>query len=132
MGDGSAPSAVIDDNLVVPPDPVSPARARRFVRDALAARGLPRDMVDLAVLLASELTTNAVLHARSDIVVTVRLRAECLRVEVADENPRLPSPTFVSVDALSGRGLHIIERVADSWGIDRHDEGKVVWFELAR
>lgn len=117
--------------LRLPPEGPSSRAARRFVADVLAGADIDGDTLDAAVLLTSELTTNAVLHARSDLTVAVTVGAERIRIEVADDNPRLPSPVFVSVDALSGRGLQLVQSVATNWGIESHDAGKVVWFELS-
>ena len=117
-------------SIRLPPDGRSTGQARRFVADVLSGAGITGETLDAAVLLTSELATNAVLHARSDLTVVVTVSAGGVRVEVADENPRLPSPVFVSVDALSGRGLQLVQAVASSWGIETHDSGKVVWFEL--
>jgi anti-sigma regulatory factor (Ser/Thr protein kinase) len=121
---------MIERTITLPPDATSPGQARSFVRSALRPTDVDDDTIDTALLLTSELTTNAVLHARSDIDVTVRLLDKCLRIEIADENTRLPTPTFASVDALSGRGLNLVQAAATSWGIDSHDDGKIVWFEL--
>ncbi|HVW32682.1 MAG TPA: ATP-binding protein [Acidimicrobiia bacterium] len=128
MADAAVP--LVEDSIFLPPDPTSPRKIRRFMTEALGGAGFDAELVDTAVLLASELTTNAVLHARSDIGVTIKVLDGCLRVEVADENPRLPTATFVSGDALSGRGLNLVQSAAGSWGIESRDSGKVVWFEL--
>lgn len=120
-----------EQSVRLPPDASSSRKARRFIEKALDAAAVDADVVDSAVLLTNELTTNAVLHARSDLMIIVRVRPDLIRVEVADENPRLPSAAFVSVEALSGRGLNIVQAVASNWGIENHDAGKTVWFEIA-
>jgi anti-sigma regulatory factor (Ser/Thr protein kinase) len=119
-----------EHSLRLPPDPTSSRTARRFVGDTLSSAAADPDIADIAVLLTSELATNAILHARSDLTITVRLHSQVIRVEVADENPRLPSASFVSVDALSGRGLNLVQAAASNWGIENHEAGKSVWFEL--
>lgn len=121
-----------EHSLRLPPHVTSSRTARRFVSDTLDVAAVASDIADAAVLLTSELTTNAILHARSDLTVIVRLDDGVIRVEVADDNPRLPSPSFIPVEALSGRGLNLVQAVASSWGIEKHEDGKTVWFELAR
>ncbi|HET9060261.1 MAG TPA: ATP-binding protein [Acidimicrobiales bacterium] len=102
--------------------------ARHFVADVLATWGLVCD--DLP-LLVSELATNAVLHARSDFEVSVSHRSGRVRVEVFDQNTRLPSFAVAPPDAYSGRGLMLLRELATAWGVESHsDVGKTIWFEL--
>lgn len=112
------------------PDLSSPRVARRFVTDVLAGTRLP---VDLIVLLVSELATNAVLHARTDYVVRLVVDSEGdrVRVEVEDANERPPSIAHTPPEATSGRGLQLIQKLAESWGVDASAAGKLVWFELS-
>lgn len=86
--------------------------------------------LDDAKLLVSELVTNAIRHARSPVQVTVRDHGGRLRVEVADESVR----PLVYREGLQegGRGLLLLDALADRWGVDHHSHGKTVWFELAR
>jgi hypothetical protein len=86
--------------------------------------------VDAAVLAVSELVTNAVLHARSGPMVTMRLENGRLRVEVQDESAVTPSRKRYGPEAGTGRGLMLVESVAASWGCDTAPGGKSVWFEL--
>jgi anti-sigma regulatory factor (Ser/Thr protein kinase) len=105
--------------------------ARRFVERTLRLWEVDDTFVDEAVLLASELMSNAVLHARTDVRVTVLAHEDgSLRVEVADENSRLPLTAAPPEDAQSGRGLWLVETLASSWGVERTGEGKTIWFEL--
>jgi len=101
----------------------APGLARRYVTSRSAA--WPAELVDLTVLLTSELVTNAVVHGRGPI--------QLLRVEVGDGEPRLPDGPAKPTDSdVSGRGLMILERLADRWGSHsrRTPPGKVVWFEV--
>ena len=109
------------------PDGPSARAARRFVAEAVAAIGMPADE---ALLLASELVSNVVLHARTDFVVRMAVTEDALRVAVMDENTRLPTRVEAPVDATSGRGLSIVDAVAHRWGVEAHPGGKTVWFEL--
>jgi anti-sigma regulatory factor (Ser/Thr protein kinase) len=111
------------------PDPSEVYAARHFVGSVLDAWGL--ELEDLP-LLVSELATNAVLHARSDFEVTVIRSHDRVRVEVFDQNTRLPSFAAAPPDAYSGRGLVIMRELATAWGVESHsDVGKTIWCEVA-
>jgi anti-sigma regulatory factor (Ser/Thr protein kinase) len=105
--------------------------ARQFVRRTLRSWRIEGEVEADAVLLASELITNAVLHARTGIRVVLHTDGAALRVSVFDENPRLPTYEACSPEATSGRGLSLVQGMAGAWGVQRSDGGKVVWFEMA-
>ena len=92
------------------------------------------DKADVAVLLTSELVTNAVVHARSRIELVVRCEQhaphDVLRVEVVDQSFREPFRLHTQNEATAGRGLAILDRLATRWGVQTLDTGKSVWFEL--
>lgn len=98
------------------------------MREAL--RGSDGD-VDTALLLVSELVTNAVLHAKTAIGLTVAQRAGTVRVSVADDSPEGPVRRAATLDSFGGRGMTLIDTLATRWGVERHPgDGKTVWFEL--
>ena len=108
----------------------SAGTARRFVSDVLRNRGM-EDLADVAALLTSELVTNAVLHARSAIVLEVRCSSPCVRIQVRDTSSepavrRVGRPSA----AVPGRGLQLVGALAVSWGSQTDARGKCVWFEL--
>jgi anti-sigma regulatory factor (Ser/Thr protein kinase) len=111
--------------------PASAAAARRFVRDLLAAWDCETDD-EVAVLLTSELVSNAVRHAASRLALDVRCEPEndLVRVEVHDADERLPVVRSPDPDAVGGRGLFLVESLARRWGAEPEGAGKVVWFEL--
>lgn len=114
-------------------DGSGPRQARRFVAEVLRRWGIRESCVHDAQLLTTELVTNALIHARSPSTVTVvRDAVDSVRVEVADHNPAMPTPREWGPDAVTGRGLHIVDRLSRAWGVtpDASGEGKVVWFEL--
>lgn len=113
------------------PEPSSVRQARRYVSETLTAIGFD-DAGPTAELLVSELVTNAILHARSPLNVSVETRGELVRVAVADDSPRSPQRRRHSLDSGTGRGLLLVERMAERWGVDVGSAGKVVWFELSR
>lgn len=80
----------------------------------------------------SELVTNAVLHAQSDVTLGVQIVDGLLRVEVGDGSPYVPQLRADSEVALGGRGVALVDACADRWGVTpRPPEGKTVWFELS-
>jgi GAF domain-containing protein/anti-sigma regulatory factor (Ser/Thr protein kinase) len=122
------------------PEPAAAAAARRFVRQILqswdiAARTWDPDrLVDDAVLLTSELVTNAVVHAGTSLDVTCRLTSGELEVAVRDRHPArsLPDiPKAASISAERGRGLLLPSVLASSWGVTYARTAKAVWFRLS-
>jgi PAS domain-containing protein/anti-sigma regulatory factor (Ser/Thr protein kinase) len=108
--------------------------ARRFAGDLITAWGYP-DALDTAQLLLGEVVTNAVQHTVGDVRVRVAHHAapdgERLRVEVADASDRPPGVRPIDLDAENGRGLFIVQSLADDWGHRQVETGgKTVWFEL--
>jgi PAS domain S-box-containing protein len=105
------------------------AAARGLVRDLLAEAGRD-DLAENAMLLVSEVVTNALLHAGTPIDVCLRFDERGLRVEVGDGSPHLPARRHYAATAGTGRGLMMLEQMVDDWGVTRHGSGKTVWFEL--
>ncbi|WP_371499276.1 ATP-binding protein [Kitasatospora sp. NBC_00374] len=116
----------------------SAGRARALLRDQAHAWGLPEDTTETALLLLSELVTNACRHARvpSGRRVGIRciLRDGTLRVEVSDPGDGVPRPRRAGPDDESGRGLVLVAALATGWGTHPRPSGpgKTVWFELGR
>lgn len=108
--------------------PASVRKARAFVDATLAAWHL-EELRDVAVLLTSELATNAVVHARTPFRLTVQLDG-VVTVEVADGSPGVPKVEEAVVDDDRGRGLALVEKLASSWGSRTEGSGKTVWFVL--
>ena len=103
--------------------------ARRLVAGALQEWGCD-NLVDTARLLTSELVTNAVLHARTEVTVTVENLGHGVRVSVGDESPVPPALRHHSATATTGRGLRLLDQLARDWSVDDTDSGKTVWFTL--
>ena len=116
----------VEVRVQLPYTSAAPGLARAAVRTALARWGRSElsDDVELAV---SELVTNAVLHAGSGPVLTLRAYADGVRVEVADAAQRLPTAREYGEDSGTGRGLHLVDGLARSWGAEPTPAGKVVW-----
>lgn len=112
-----------------PPEARSVLLARRFVRSVL--EGVATEVVETAELLAGELVTNAVLHARTEVEVRVRSHEGQVHVRVWDGRPDRPLvPRELRAYAGSGRGLALVEELASSHGVHTEQDGKAVWFEL--
>ncbi len=109
----------------------TPGLARRSVAGFLADWEL-NELIPVAALLVSELVTNSLLHAPGTVAVHVRWAGEIVRVEVADDNPELARLLSPTADASRGRGLRIVDELADAWGCTprAEDDGKRTWFEL--
>ncbi|MFI9804484.1 ATP-binding protein [Streptomyces sp. NPDC052301] len=104
--------------------------ARRELRALLRHWGKP-GRSEIAELLASELVTNALLHTDDEAVLTAVVEPGGLRVEVRDftgRRPELRAPD--AEDDTHGRGLVLVQSLADAWGVRPHGVGKSVWFEL--
>lgn len=120
--------------LALPADRAAPGLARRHVTAAGIGACWPPDLVDLALLVTSELVTNAVVHGRAPIEVTVRTLSSVVRIEVSDGGAGAPVPVDGKPDALEpgGRGLFLLDKLADRWGAQPRTAGpgKTVWVEL--
>ncbi|MER7897145.1 ATP-binding protein [Streptomyces sp. NPDC096046] len=104
--------------------------ARRALRELLGQWG-KHGQSDVAELLTSELVTNAIVHTDHDAVLTVTVLPRGLRVEVRDFVARRPRlRVAVPDEGTNGRGLLLVQSLADAWGVRPHGVGKAVWFEL--
>ncbi|HEX9357280.1 MAG TPA: SpoIIE family protein phosphatase [Streptosporangiaceae bacterium] len=128
------------------PEPAAVAAARKFVRDTLcswldAGPGAAADaaadggLVDDAVLLTSELVTNAVVHAGTQVQVTCKLAAGAVEVVVRDSHPArmVPGPApdgTVPAERTGGRGLLLPSALAAAWGVSYGTDAKAVWFRM--
>ncbi|MFI6347487.1 ATP-binding protein [Streptomyces sp. NPDC050560] len=114
----------------LPRKPQSADRARSLVRTALGVWGLRRAVDDCA-LIVTELVTNAVKHARGpSLRVTVARRGRFVRVAVTDGSRTLPRLRHPSGAEADGRGLMLVDALADEWGADLKSWGKSVWANL--
>jgi anti-sigma regulatory factor (Ser/Thr protein kinase) len=125
----------MDLRTVLPCDATSVGRARRLVRGQLAnlADDTPVDdeILDAASLLTSELVTNAIVHARTDVAVHAAFDGAVFRVEISDGNPALPKERRPKGVTGTGHGLQLIDAIATRWGVQPSASGKTIWFELA-
>ncbi|HEX2575582.1 MAG TPA: ATP-binding protein, partial [Aquihabitans sp.] len=90
---------------------------------------LSEDDVECVTLMVSELASNSIRHAGSPFELAVTRDDAAVRVEITDDGAGRPEVRHAAPSATSGRGLHIVDLLADDWGVDDLDEdGKTVWF----
>ena len=118
--------------LTLTGDLPSPSFARAWVSGHSVH--VPREVLDDALLMVSELVTNAVRHGRPVVVLTLELRLDRIRIGVYDTGDRLPVMPAgrPSIDRPTGRGLLIVAATASDWGVTCTDDrtGKTVWAEV--
>lgn len=125
--------------LEIRPDPAEVGRARRWARSRLAGSGIGADepLAEILILLVSELVTNAVVHTGCPAVLRLSLPgteggSSTVRLEVADRSGRAPVPRCADGDETGGRGLALVDGLADRWGWSPEGAGKSIWCELDR
>jgi anti-sigma regulatory factor (Ser/Thr protein kinase) len=130
---------VLQVQLEIRPDPAEVGRARRWARSRLAVSGIEVDepLAEVLILLVSELVTNAVVHTGRPAVLRLSLpdaevESATVRLEVADRSGRAPVPRCVDGEATGGRGLALVDGLADRWGWSPEGAGKSIWCELDR
>lgn len=116
----------------LPSLPESAATARRLAQVVLLRHwGLTPKLTEDAVLLVSELVGNAVRHTGARVFgLRMHRRRGRIRVEVRDPSRGLPCLMPVQDLDVSGRGLFLVDTLADRWGVDLLPRGKTTWFEL--
>jgi len=146
--------------MEVRPDPAEVSRARRWARSRLAGSGIGADepLAETLILLISELVTNAVVHTGCPAVLRMRFPVQSgtaggdggggdgsaesaadkgpelgtVRVEVADASARAPRQRRADEEATNGRGLELVDGLADRWGWQPEGAGKRIWCEIDR
>jgi anti-sigma regulatory factor (Ser/Thr protein kinase) len=119
--------------LTIPGRPEQVSAARSFVEKSL---GETNPLTDVAVLLSSEIVTNAVLHSNSrrvggTVTITVIEIGGGTRIEVTDEGSELSTPVVKGHGCVSGgHGLFLVQTLAEQWGYVRDEYGTTVWFWL--
>lgn len=124
--------------LEVGPDPAEVGRARRWARSRLVGSGIRVDepLAETLILLISELVTNAVVHTGCPAVLRMLFGpsddAGTVRVEVADASACPPRPRHAEGEDTNGRGLELVDGLADRWGWQPEGRGKSIWCEVDR
>ncbi|MFE2230073.1 ATP-binding protein [Streptomyces kronopolitis] len=130
---------VLQVQLDVRPDPAEVGRARRWARSRLVGSGIGVDepVAETLILLISELVTNAVVHTGASAVLRMCFSGAgavvaTVRVEVADASGRPPRQRHAEGDDTNGRGLELVDGLADRWGWQQEGTGKRIWCEVDR
>ncbi|WP_018554182.1 MULTISPECIES: SpoIIE family protein phosphatase [unclassified Streptomyces] len=113
-------------------DPEALSSARHMIRAAVRAWGA-KDRADEIELAADELITNALMHTDGGAIVTIRVLTgpeRRLRVDVEDRSSALPRRRDAGESGVSGRGLMLVDQLADAWGVESRGTGKCVWCEF--
>ncbi len=113
-----------------PPEPASVPAARRFIEEM--GWGNDGEMRTRLATAVSEVVTNSILHARTMFSVRVTIGDDRIRVSVRDESPEPPIRQHHESLQSIGRGLLILDEMADRWGFAQEASGKTVWFEIER
>ncbi|MGY2083689.1 ATP-binding protein [Blastococcus sp. SYSU DS0539] len=123
--------STLSASLDLPPVAASVPAARRLVRQLLRSWGARQDADD-AALLVTELVANVVDHVGGSACLTLEatFSDDWLRLAVVDCSSTRPEVLDLSPDRPRGRGMLMVEALADRWGCEEHRDGKRVWFEL--
>ena len=116
-------------SLRIPARAASVAAARSWARTRLAHLPSPQ-LRDDVVLLVSELVTNGVRHAGTDVVVELALLESGVYLAVSDESPLPLRPRYPALHDEGGRGLALVEALSTRWGVIQSESGQQVWAEL--
>jgi anti-sigma regulatory factor (Ser/Thr protein kinase) len=124
-------TATVEGTVDLPASPRSVPVARRHARRTAREAGLREDTSDVLHLLVSELVTNAVVHARTDVRLHLVVTPDEVRVEVCDQAGLHPRLRTHSASATTGRGIRLLSTLASAWGVEELDDGgKMVWAVL--
>ncbi|MGJ7439847.1 ATP-binding protein [Aquipuribacter sp. MA13-6] len=113
------------------PQAVSARQARRWVTERMSGYGL-EPLCDAVELLTAEVVTNALLHAGTQLSLHVRRQGSGVHVEVMDGSSVPPHRQHFSRTATTGRGIGLLDDLADEWGWRPEKAGKTVWFRVLR
>jgi len=133
---GAAPDEALETaNLLLPADEKAPGLARRFLRGTLNDWSIGDEILDAALLCASEVVTNVILHVQESSVISVHRREKRLTVHVhqptVGEPPAIKSVEHDDPLAVAGRGLALVNAVATRWDTSSTGSMSCVWFELS-
>jgi len=115
--------------LRLSPEPASATRARDVTRTHLAPV-CPDDVVENAALVVTELVSNVVVHALTDMLLVVDVVPGRVDLRVQDSSPQQPRLQAASLESVGGRGLAIVDELATAWGVEHQRGMKVVWAEI--
>lgn len=120
----------LSTTLTVSADTAATRSARAVVRELCSTADLNGDTVETAVLLVTELVSNAIEHGGGTAVLGADVDERRLRIDVADDDPQIPQVHRGEIDDERGRGLLLVDALSSRWGAAPKNPGKNVWFEL--
>ena len=124
------PAALHRHCVLLTAGPAAAAEARGRVRAAICTWDVRVD-VDVAILLTSELVTNAIAEETGDtVMLAIACSQDEVRVDVHDTSCSLPVPVLAAADEEAGRGLMLVDSLSDEWGWYQTPSGKAVYFRL--
>jgi anti-sigma regulatory factor (Ser/Thr protein kinase) len=112
------------------PTPTALRAVRTFIADVLRAWDSDK-LVDSALIVASELATNALVHARSPFRLSITQRSDAVEIAIRDASTQRAEPRPIDPTRVGGRGLILVDRCSSRWGTHEEADGKTVWAELA-
>ncbi len=116
--------------IVLPVSSSSPSRAREFLRSLLDTWGIDGNLREDGALLVTEMVTNAVVHAKTPVVVEVTKGVRTVEVAVSDMGGGSVQLQDPRPDSVTGRGLRLVDSMASEWSVTEHETGKTVRFSL--
>lgn len=125
------PSATPRRSARVACSSAAPARSRAFVAETCRAWQLSDTLIESAQLATSELVSNSVEHALSGVDISLELAVDGrLRIAVRDNSRTFPVLYPPGITGARGRGMALVEALAEVWGVTPHPDGKTVWLQL--
>jgi serine phosphatase RsbU (regulator of sigma subunit)/anti-sigma regulatory factor (Ser/Thr protein kinase) len=130
-GSGPSDPPVRDrgDELWLAAFPTNVSHARRWITRQMGVCGA-REAIDVVVLLTSEIVTNAIVHAGTPLTLRVDTEGERVRIAVSDGAPQVPAMGEFDLHSAGGRGMALLDTLADDWGVQVEPDGKTVWFDV--
>jgi anti-sigma regulatory factor (Ser/Thr protein kinase) len=125
----------VNVHLAFPCEVSSVGNARFALRNVLAEAGSTLDECDAAATVMTELLANAIVHSQrcsQPIEVAIACSDRRIHIEVLDHNAQAPAPRQIASDALSGRGLSIVDALTSDWGWNAVGDGNRVWGDVPR
>lgn len=120
---------MLTDTLRLPPRAASVPEARRFVMRCLERWSMDH-LCETVALLTSEVVSNAVLHARTEVVLTATRLGDAVELRVSDGSAVRPVPRRHGADSTTGRGMHLLDRLAQEWEVLPEAGGKTLRFTV--
>jgi len=127
-GDGSSTQCL---DVALPDELGAARRARAALRECCQDQDVDPDVCQVALLLGSELVTNAVVHGAAPVRLSITVDGTVLRLAVSDASTRHPVLRAAPPTASGGRGMHLLTLLSRAWGVHEEADGKTVWCTIS-